>query len=100
MAGSAALLRRVLDDCVRAWEDKGLVPVLVSHQVRRLAVRTSDLDDLRKVLSLTYRAAVNMQTISYLCTHGVLRPVIVLSCQPALSPRSGGGWGPTTKPTR
>jgi hypothetical protein len=65
----SAFPARMLDDCVRAGEYQGGVIVLESHEVRRFAARSADLDDLACPLRLAHDAATHVKPVSDGCLH-------------------------------
>jgi hypothetical protein len=53
-----------LDDCVRAREDQSFVAVGVPHEVRRLPISPTHLDDLCDVFVHAHGSAVNVQPVT------------------------------------
>jgi hypothetical protein len=84
-------MRRWLDHGVGAGEDEGLVPVGVPHEVGRLAVGASHLQDLAEMVLLANGAPVYMQLVTDCCVHPVASGASSQNTQtgPAASRREG-----------
>jgi len=66
----------MLDPRVRPREHEGLVPVLVANEVRRSAVLAAGLDNDRGVLSHPDHIALEVDAVTYCCSHNLLPSVI------------------------
>ena len=67
-AGLAVL--RVLHRCVRSGEHESLMPVVAAHHVWRCSARSSNLDDLRRLVGRADNPAVYVKPVSYHRVHG------------------------------
>jgi hypothetical protein len=59
----------MLDPCVRPRVHQGLVPVLVANEVWRTAVLAAGLDNNRRVLMHPDHFALEVQPVTYRCSH-------------------------------
>lgn len=69
----------MFDPHVRTWVDNGFVAVVVANKVRRSAVLAAGLDYDRCVLMDLDGLALEVEAVTYRCSHLLLRCLIMHS---------------------
>lgn len=75
----------MFDPHVRPRVHDGLVPVVVANEVRRSAVLAACLDNDRRVLMHPDHFALEVESVTYRCSHPLLQS---LACTTEFGPKS------------